>query len=204
MSKFRGSITLSIFSLSTLSNYHYWQSPKTRYWRLVRPYQTGIPPARLLALVWAHNPDLPNFSLPSNPPPTTTQNGRVAGLVVNPFRFSKISPKSLTSNPRLQPDTHFAVDMFPYKKTELFRRLGFTSQLPKKPGNTPLSGTWFYFLDINTTVSTCVDRVIEMHFPEFSLYSGSEKCCTPLWWGCKKLTWCTLSCPRIEKDCIVF
>ena len=58
MSKFRGSITLSIFSLSTLSNYHYWQSPKTRYWRLARPYQTGIPPARLLALVWAHNSDL--------------------------------------------------------------------------------------------------------------------------------------------------
>ena len=26
----------------------------------------------------------------------------------------------VTSNPRLQPDTHFAVDMFPYKKTELF------------------------------------------------------------------------------------
>ena len=60
ISKFRGSITLSIFSLSTLSNYHYWQSPKTRYWRLVRPYQTGIPPARLLALVWAHNSDLLN------------------------------------------------------------------------------------------------------------------------------------------------
>ena len=60
MSKFRGSITLSIFSLSTLSNYHYWQSPKTRYWRLVRPYQTGFPPARLLALVWAHNPDFLN------------------------------------------------------------------------------------------------------------------------------------------------
>ena len=60
MSKFRGSITLSIFSLSTLSNYHYWQSPKTRYWRLVRPYQTGIPPARLLALIWAHNPNLLN------------------------------------------------------------------------------------------------------------------------------------------------
>ena len=59
MSKFRGSITLSIFSLSTLSNYHYWQSPKTRYWRLVRPYQTGIPPARLLALIWAHNSDFP-------------------------------------------------------------------------------------------------------------------------------------------------
>ena len=58
MSKFRGSTTLSIFSLSTLSNYHYWQSPKTRYWRLVRPYQTGIPPARLLALIWAHNSDL--------------------------------------------------------------------------------------------------------------------------------------------------
>jgi hypothetical protein len=27
---------------------------------LVRPYQTGIPPARLLALVWAHNSDLQN------------------------------------------------------------------------------------------------------------------------------------------------
>ena len=35
-------------------------------------------------------------------------------------------------------------------------------------------------LESKTTVSTCVDRVIEMHFPEFSLYSGSEKCCTPL------------------------
>ena len=29
-------------------------------------------------------------------------------------------------------------------------------------------------LESKTTVSTCVDRVIEMHFPEFSLYSGSE------------------------------
>ena len=58
MSKFRGSITLSIFSLSTLSNYHYWQSPKTHYWRLVRPYQTGIPPARLPALIWAHDLDV--------------------------------------------------------------------------------------------------------------------------------------------------
>ena len=35
-------------------------------------------------------------------------------------------------------------------------------------------------LESKTTVSTCVDRVIEMHFPEFSLYSGSEKCCNPL------------------------
>ena len=68
MSKFRGSITLSIFSLSTLSNYHYWQSPKTRYWRLVRPYQTGIPPARLLALVWAHNPDLTKNQSTKNVP----------------------------------------------------------------------------------------------------------------------------------------
>ena len=30
-------------------------------------------------------------------------------------------------------------------------------------------------LESNTTDSTCIDRVIEMHFPEFSLYSGSEK-----------------------------
>ena len=50
-------------------------------------------------------------------------------------------PQIVTSNPRLQPDTHFAVDMFPYKTTELFQELGFYSQLPKKPGNTPLSGT---------------------------------------------------------------
>lgn len=59
-------------------------------------------------------------------------------------------------------------------------------------------------LESKTTVSTCVDRVIEMHFPEFSLYSGSEKCCNPLWRGCKKLTWCSLLCPCIAKDCIVF
>ena len=80
------------------------------------------------------NRDSPNFPLPSNP-----------------------LPQIVTSNPRLQPDTHFAVDMFPYKTTELFQELGFYSQLPKKPGNTPLSGTWFYFLDINTTVSTWHD-----------------------------------------------
>ena len=81
-----------------------------------------------------------------------------------PFPFSKISPKCLTSNPlsqiatsnpRLQPDTHFAVDMFPYKKTELFQKSGFRSKPPKKPGNTPLSGTYLSFLDIKTTVSTC-------------------------------------------------
>ena len=79
-----------------------------------------------------------------------TPNGRVAGLIVNPFRFLKITPKCLTSNPlsqivtsnpRLQPDTHFAVDMFPYKKTELFQKSGFKSKPPKKLGNTPLSGT---------------------------------------------------------------
>ena len=58
---------------------------------------------------------------------------RVAGLVVSPFRFLKIIPKCLTSNPlsqivtsnpRSQPDAHFAVDMFPYKKTELFQESG--------------------------------------------------------------------------------
>ena len=77
------------------------------------------------------NRDSPNFPLPSNP-----------------------LPQIVTSNPRLQPDTHFAVDMFPYKTTELFQELGFYSQLPKKPGNTPLSGIYLSFLDINTTVST--------------------------------------------------
>ena len=108
--------------------------------------------------------DLPNSSFTSIPLPATTQNGRVAGLVVILFHFSKISPKYLTSNPlsqiatsnpRLQPDTHFAVDMFPYKKTELFQKSGFKSKPPKKPGNTPLFSIWFYFLDIKTTDSTC-------------------------------------------------
>ena len=61
----------------------------------------------------------------------------------------------MTSNPRLQPDTLFVVDMFPYKKTELFQESGFKSKPPKKHGNTPLSGTYLSFLDINTTVSTC-------------------------------------------------
>ena len=56
------------------------------------------------------NRDSPNFPLPSNP-----------------------LPQIVTSNPRLQPDTHFAVDMFPYKTTELFQELGFYSQLPKSP-----------------------------------------------------------------------
>ena len=96
------------------------------------------------------NRDSPNFPLPSNPLPAIRKNGQVAGLVVTLFHFPKIIPKCLTSNPlsqivtsnpRLQPDTHFAVDMFPYKTTELFQELGFYSQLPKKPGNTPLSGT---------------------------------------------------------------
>ena len=76
----------------------------------------------------------PKTSIPltSIPLPANTQNGRVTGLVVIRFRFPKITPKCLTSNPRLQPDTHFAVDMFPYKKTELFQKSGFKSKLPKK------------------------------------------------------------------------
>ena len=78
------------------------------------------------------NRDSPNFPLPSNP-----------------------LPQIVTSNPRLQPDTHFAVDMFPYKTTELFQESGFKSKPPKKPGNTTLSGLYLSFLDINTTVSTC-------------------------------------------------
>lgn len=104
-------------------------------------------------------------SITSIPLPTNTQNGRVAGLVVICFRFQKIIPKYLTSNllsqivtsnPRLQPDTYFAVDMFPYKKTELLQKSGLKSKPPKKPGNTPLSGTYLSFLDIKTTVSTVV------------------------------------------------
>ena len=97
----------------------------------------------IMNLPFRQNPDLPNFSFTSIPLPATTQNGRVAGLVVTLFHFPKIIPKCLTSNPlsqivtsnpSLQPDTHFVVDMFPYKKTGLFQKSGFKSKPPKKPG----------------------------------------------------------------------
>ena len=84
------------------------------------------------------------YLLTSIPLPATTQNGRVAGLVVSPFCFPKFIPKSVTSNPLsqiatsnpgLQPDTHFAVDMFPYKKTGSFQMSGLyipTSEKARK------------------------------------------------------------------------
>ena len=42
-------------------------------------------------------------------------------------------PQIATSNPRLQPDTDFTVDMFPYKKTELFRCRGLHPNFRKSP-----------------------------------------------------------------------
>ena len=123
------------------------------------------------------NFDLLNFPFTSIPLPATTQNGRVAGLVVSPFRFPKISPKCLTSNPlsqiatsnpRSQPDTDFALDMFPYKKTKLFQKSGFKSKPPKKPGNTPLSGFYLSFLAINTTVLS-VDNFSKETSPTISI-----------------------------------
>lgn len=48
--------------------------------------------------------------------------------------------------------------MFPYNTTELFQKSGVKSKLPKKPGNTPFSGTCLSFLDINTTHSTWLVR----------------------------------------------
>lgn len=98
------------------------------------------------------NRDSPNFPLPSNP-----------------------LPQIVTSNPRLQPDTHFAVDMFPYKTTELFQELGFYSQLPKKPGNTPLSDFYLSFPDINTTVSTVLSLSQQSSFVSLSpKYTGKR------------------------------
>ena len=84
------------------------------------------------------------------------------------------------SNPRLQPDTLFAVDMFPYKKTELFQKSGFKSQLPKNPGNTPLSGTYLSFLDINTTVSTCNETVRDIITSVLAVWKlvKVEPCCS--------------------------
>ena len=82
------------------------------------------------------------------------------------FVFQKITLKCLTANPlsqivtanpRLQPDTHFAVDMSPHKKAELFQKSGFKSKLPKKPGNMPLFSLYLSFLDSKQTVSTWHD-----------------------------------------------
>ena len=87
-------------------------------------------------------------------------------MVVTLFHFPKIIPKCLTSNPlsqivtsnpRLKADAYFTIDMFPYKKIELFQKSGFKSKPPKKPGNTPLSGSYLSFLDSNTTLSTWHD-----------------------------------------------
>lgn len=95
-------------------------------------------------------------------------------MVVTLFHFPKIIPKCLTSNPlsqivtsnpRSQADIHFAVDMFPYKKTELFQKSGFKSKPPKKPGNTPLFSPYLSFLDIKQTVSTWLDTSILMSEP---------------------------------------
>ena len=50
------------------------------------------------------------------------------------FHISNPLSQIVTTNPGLQPDTHFAADMFPYKKTELFQKSGFKSKPPKKLG----------------------------------------------------------------------
>lgn len=98
-------------------------------------------------------------------------------------QFSAFSQKCLTSNPlsqivtsnpRSQPDTHFAVDMFPYKKTRLFQKSGFRSKPPKKPGNTPPLDPYLSFLDSNTTVSTWLGS------PTSNLLKTH---CTREWWN---------------------
>ena len=73
-------------------------------------------------------------------------------------------PQPMTPNPQRKPYHSFSgplkiclMDMFPYKKTELFQKSDFKSKPPKEPGNTPLSGFYLSFLDIKTTVSTWHD-----------------------------------------------
>lgn len=44
---------------------------------------------------------------------------------------------------------------FHIRKPSFFRSLASDPNLRKRPGNTPLSGTYLSFLDIKTTVSTC-------------------------------------------------
>ena len=72
-------------------------------------------------------------------------------------------PQPVTSNPQRKPYHSFSgplkiclMDMFPYKKTELFARFIWWYSLRKNPGNAPLFGSYLSFLDSNTTVSTCI------------------------------------------------
>lgn len=63
----------------------------------------------------------------------------------------------------------------------LFVCFSVTLIKPEKPLKVPKIKDFYKSARCSATiVSICVDRVIEMHFPEFSLYSGSEKCCNPL------------------------
>ena len=132
--------------LQFLQTYHFILSIVQPQMRVcVHSYAYVRMPHQVLQRLWIHAGACHVAALPAPSP-----NGRVAGLVFTLFHFPKIIPKCLTSNPlpqivtsnpRLQPYIHFAVDMFPYKKTELLQKSGFKSQPPKKPGNTPLSGT---------------------------------------------------------------
>ena len=78
-------------------------------------------------------------------------------------QFSELTKEFLASNPltqfalsnlRLQPDTLFAVDMFPYKKTELFQKSGFLSK-PAKSQEIRHFLLLIYIFSIKQTLSVC-------------------------------------------------
>ncbi len=83
----------------------------------------SVPPVGLKTILYLFilhflTSDLIYFSFTSNPLPATIQNGRVAGLVVSPFRFPKIIPKYLTSNSLFQIVT--SRQPSPYENFKLF------------------------------------------------------------------------------------
>ena len=89
------------------------------------------------------NRDSPNFPLPSNP-----------------------LPQIVTSNPRLQPDTHFAVDIFPYKTTEL-DFIFLTSRLPSQHALRRLNCSLFYSLvceNMSNVSSVCGNISMDYSF----------------------------------------
>lgn len=62
------------------------------------------------------------------------------------------TPPSITSNPQPKPCDRFFSGYVLLKTNRAFPE---DCHYPKKPGNTPLSGSYLSCLDINTTVSTC-------------------------------------------------
>ena len=78
-------------------------------------------------------------------------------------------PQPMTSNPQSKPCDRF-YSRYVFIKTN--RAFSEDCHYPKKPGNTPLSGTYLSFFDIKQTVSTWHELLILMsngHFGAFGI-----------------------------------